>query len=718
MPAPTSLEVFVDSTEYSRYEPGRDRITASIVASGGAPYADVPVVVELVKARRSRNTSVASDTLLLDTNIDPASDSTSFYLPDIVDQDLYNLARHGKYFVRATYVAESATADIGSGANGVVTVIAPGGTEGNSVSVEVVVPVAGTFPVTISYAPNTLTISLCTVNGVLDPAQNQAASISTLINAWGTVNSPGFTAVYSGDGSGVFSVAEGPTLMSGGTAEVTATTEDFDIRIVTVARFRQDWLFGIPLTSTQVLQVHQQPVNITGVTVVEVSEGNPPGFGELSYNITNSYPANALALIGTGANGTVSVEAVNAYQGTPGNSFSVEVVVPAGTSPLSAAMVGNTLTVSLSVLAGVPVALDNTATLVAAAITGVTNFTGTASGTGASSLTAAEGPTALTGGSTVTVRTLSWRGGPQVKITNPGTYVLPAGSSSAAANLLACSQGSKGFSKDYIVVKVSSILLLPTVSTNDTILLEKQQITDATLGRYLDEAVSYLENDFLNVYMEPTVVVTDRDPITIQFAAGFTAPTPIYTDPDFDVITGPLTYYVPRSGGWVNINMPFMGLLRVDSLFGAIANTRIIDIDLDWVQHYHRGGQVQLVPYSQASAFNYLGLLWVNALQGASEVPNFWHFTVLAGLRDCPPELQEFIGKYAAINALTALALAFRPGIGSLSLSRDGVSQSQSFNTQATYGIYTGAIQSYKDWIKENKQTIKAQYKGATMLVC
>ncbi len=52
-----------------------------------------------------------------------------------------------------------------------------------------------------------------------------------------------------------------------------------------------------------------------------------------------------------------------------------------------------------------------------------------------------------------------------------------------------------------------------------------------------------------------------------------------------------------------------------------------------------------------------------------------------------------------------------------MSLSRDGVSQSLSFNTQALYGIYTGAIQSYRDWIKEHKQTIRANYRGPMLRV-
>ncbi len=718
MPAPTNLEVYVDNTEYSRYETALDRINVSLAASGGAPSNNVPIRIDLIKARRERNSAIASDTVFLNGMIDPVSATTSFYLPDIVDQDHYNLARHGSYFVRATYEGTSATATVGSGINGTVNVFAPIGEEGNSFFVEVVDP-GGTSPLTIDFNVDTLTISLATVGGVVVASMNTAATIATAITSFGTTNEQ-FYATYTGNGSDSITV-EGPNPMSGGTNVVEAITPDFAIRIVSVARFKRDWLFGLPLYSTQVLQVKQGPSNITGVSIIEISEGNSPGFGELSYNITNSYPSNATALIGAGANGTVQIEADGTYQGQAGNSFSVQVNVPAtGTSPLTTTLVGNTVTVSLAVTAGVLNNSLNTATLVAGSISALPNFTGTPSGTGADPIVSAQTKTNLTGGVTTTVRTLSWKGGPAITVQGPGTYVLPGSTNTTSiAGLLGCSGNSlKGLSKDYIVVKVASLLSLPTTSTSDLILLDRMQFDDETLARYLDEAIAYLENDFLNVYLEPTVVVTDTDPQVIQFAAGVNAATPIFTNPDWDKITGPLTYYIPTNGGWLDIQMPFMGLLRVDSLFGAVANTRVIDIDLDWIQHYHKGGFVQLVPYSQATAFNYLGLLWVNALRGAVEVPNFWHFIVLAGLRDAPPELQEFVGKLAAINALTALAAAFRPGLGSMSLSRDGVSQSLSFNTQATYGIYTGAIQSYKDWIKERQAAIKANYKGATMVVC
>jgi hypothetical protein len=272
--------------------------------------------------------------------------------------------------------------------------------------------------------------------------------------------------------------------------------------------------------------------------------------------------------------------------------------------------------------------------------------------------------------------------------------------------------------QDYIVVRVAGPTFLPTSNQTDELLIQNRQLDDAALGKYLCQAEDWLENVALAVHLEPTNVVTDRDPTMIQFAAGINAPNPIFTDPDYDFLVGPLTYFVPRSGEeWVSIQSPFPQIIRIDSLFGSVSNTRVIDIDLDWIQFYPQGGFIQIVPFNQTIAFDFLGLIWVNAIRGAAAIPNFWHFNMITGLRDCPCDLQEFIAKKAAMDALIMLGNAIRPGVGSVSLGRDGVSQSVSYTNQQQYGAYTGAIMAFKDWIESNLPKYKSKYRGATMVV-
>lgn len=715
MAAPTYITCAVDNTEYSRYETSHNTVTATVSVQGGAPYASDVVYVELRKARRSRTAVVATATLTLEGASDPQTSVVQFYLPDIVDQDMVNLVRHGKYFVQAYSPATSATVDIGSGANGTVTLTAPEGTAGNSWSIDVIVP-GGTSPLSATCTLNAITVSLAVSGGVPVSSENTANLVANAIMS--LYPQTGVAAYASGDASGVFSANIPVTYFSGGTDLITGDSDDFDIRIVTVERLKQDWLFGIDLAATEMLQAVQQPQNIDGLTITKVSKGHPKGFGVLNYETHDDVVSNSQTTIGSGANGTVTIIGADSLVGSAGNGVSVVVTVPTGTSGLSASYSSTTrtLTIALAVSGGVPVGGSNTATLVAAAITALPEFTATASGTGASSISAAT-TTTLTGGVTNTVRTLNWRGGPLVSLNKAGTFIIPAGSigASPAASLLPTSTQA---SQHYITVRVTSPALLPTTSYAEQILVENKQMDDATVGRFLDEAIAYVENDILATFVEPTNVVTDRDPTTIQFAAGINAPTPLFTDPDYDLIVNPVTYFVPRdSGEWLKIQLPFTQVLRVDNLFGAIANTRVIDIDLQWIESSGPGGFLQLVPFNQEVAFDFVGLIWVNSIRGAVELPNFWHFNVIAGLRDCPPEVQQFIAKHAAINALTAAGAAFRPGMSSLSLGRDGVSESVSYNTAAQFGIYTGTIASYKEWLQDAEKKLRGKYRGITMVV-
>ncbi len=602
MAAPTTIEVSVDELEFSRYEPGRDKITATIAVSGGGPYTAEEIIVDLVKDRRSRDAVVASETITVDGPNDTQEFTVEFFLPNIVDQDLLSLIRFGDYFVRATSVTDDTI------------------------------------------------------------------------------------------------IGESPS---------------FKLRVVTTQRLKDDYLFGIDLAATEIRAPKFQPTSITGVVISQVSKTHEIGFNQLTYTFNKNITTNATAAIGSGADGTVTITAdgTDDVTGVDGNAFSVEVVVPSGTSALSAVFASNILTVSLDVTAGVPNAGANTATLVAGVIAALAEFSAVASGTGATALTIAEGPTAFTGGVSTVSRLLTWAGGTSVAITEAKTYILRAGSPAPLAKLVPSSN-------EFICVKVRSLLLLPKSNVTEEILITKEVLSDETLGRYIDESIAWIENVLLATHIEPTNIVTDRDPTTIQFAAGVNAPTPIFTDTDFDQLVSPITYFRPSHGtNWVHISVPYPQILRVDSLFGAIANTRVIDIDLEWIEHSQTAGVIQLVPFNQEIAFDFVGLIWTNALRGAVELPNFWHFNMIVGLRDATPDIQELIGKKAAIRALVVAGMALRPGVGSLSLSRDGVSQSVSYTNSANYGIYNATIQAYKDWIDEHSKEIKGKYRGLMMVV-
>lgn len=127
--------------------------------------------------------------------------------------------------------------------------------------------------------------------------------------------------------------------------------------------------------------------------------------GDRLYAAGVPVPASALtgrratATIGAalGANGTIVI--TTETEGTAGNSYTVQVTVPAGTAKLSVTLTGTAIVVALSVVGGVPVANENRAIRIAKALDDLPGFTAThLPGTGASPFTAAEGPTAFANG--------------------------------------------------------------------------------------------------------------------------------------------------------------------------------------------------------------------------------------------------------------------------------------------------------------------------------
>lgn len=492
--------------------------------------------------------------------------------------------------------------------------------------------------------------------------------------------------------------------------DVNGESEDFAITIMTVARLKSDYLFGVDLSASRILEPKFQPSGLEGVTVKEVSRNHPVGFGLLHYSYHLSNTASASATIDA-----LTITAEECSSGEAGNLLTVEVLVPSGTSSLSVSYSEPTLTISLDVVAGVPSVDANRIFRIAELIEELDDFSASFTGTGVDPLSTATS-VAFTGGTSSAVRTMSWDGGESVTIRSAGSHILRRGAASTN-NPLAQLIGTAA-SSEYIIVHVRSVALLPTESVTQELLIEKKQIDDQTLARFINEAVSWLEEVALAVRLEPTNVVTNADPTTIQYTAGVGAPTPIFADADFDFIESPLTYFIGKGNEeWISIKTPYMSLLRVDNFFGAIANTRVIDIDLDWIEFSEKGGFIQLVPFNQEIAFDFVGLIWSSALRGAVALPNFWHFNMIVGLRECPSILQAVIGKLAAVDALTVLGQALSPGVGSTSISRDGVSESISYTNQAQYGAYSGAISAFKEFVEQEIQKFKGKYRGITMVV-
>lgn len=288
-----------------------------------------------------------------------------------------------------------------------------------------------------------------------------------------------------------------------------------------------------------------------------------------------------------------------------------------------------------------------------------------------------------------TQRQLSWGAGPLVSITAPGRYLLKYDCNGS----------------DYIVVQIRSLSALPTVGTTDDLFMAHAKITEAMMRRWIEQACDWLENDKIaGVFLEPTRIVTD--PVLLGGE-----------QPDWDLLVPPITFFPVMPARWIDIFFPYMGLLRLDKLWGQIANVQVIDVVLEWAEITERNGMVQLVPFNASVAFQFIGLVWVESLRGRIELPNFWHYNAVAGLREVDPILIEIIGKKAAMDALTQAGHAYRGGFSSQSISRDGVSESVSYTASAIYGIYAATIEDYNKFLNREIKQIKGRYRGLNVVV-
>jgi hypothetical protein len=295
-------------------------------------------------------------------------------------------------------------------------------------------------------------------------------------------------------------------------------------------------------------------------------------------------------------------------------------------------------------------------------------------------------------------RFLSWCSGPLVEIiTGKTKYILRLSNTSA-----------------YITVMVD-VTSLPTENKVEDLLIERKDLDEERIKDIIDQAISWVEDVELHIYIEPTRICTELDPNQVAFDAD--SDVPVFVGADWDCKVDALTYYRASAGHWISIRFPYFPLIRIDELYGKVSNTRILDVALEWIEIQERGGFVELVPFNQEIAFNFIGLVWVESLRGPVPIPNFWNFNAKVGFCKTPAILIELVAKKAAVDLLTIAGQAFRGGVSSTSLSRDGVSESVSYTASATYGIYSATIEDYNKWIKGTLKNMRASFKGPTMFV-
>ena len=162
-------------------------------------------------------------------------------------------------------------------------------------------------------------------------------------------------------------------------------------------------------------------------------------------------------------------------------------------------------------------------------------------------------------------RFLSWDNGELIPVTQLyKEYVLP----------------TQGPGAEFVQVKLDWYSL-PAANVSESLFIDELKLQDREIRRYVRDICDQLESSLLQVYLEPTMLITDVDPSTLSFSG---SSGELIIDDDFDFIKSPISFYPRRGGQWISIQLPFSQVIRVDQLFGAVANTRVVQINPEWIE--------------------------------------------------------------------------------------------------------------------------------------
>lgn len=256
----------------------------------------------------------------------------------------------------------------------------------------------------------------------------------------------------------------------------------------------------------------------------------------------------------------------------------------------------------------------------------------------------------------------------------------------------------------YIEVAVDHFNL-PAESASEAILIDQESLDDDFLQREIEKATQEVEIT-LKVFLEPTRVATE----------------PYFSNPEagefFDAEAEPLAFYSKdfnlRGMSW-QMQLPYHQLMQVEGVVGYIGNMKVLQIQQGALSAERKSGVINILPYNSSFAMYYNFYMGINFWGPREFIPGFWRYKAVAGIDETTPgDVLKMVGYTAAASVLTTAEQAYRAGINSESISKDGVSRSISYNSK---GIYDTTIQEYKEWLKTKGPKLRNIYRGIPMVI-
>lgn len=230
---------------------------------------------------------------------------------------------------------------------------------------------------------------------------------------------------------------------------------------------------------------------------------------------------------------------------------------------------------------------------------------------------------------------------------------------------------------------------------------EGNSISDDTIKFYLNSAQQELEN-FLEVKLNKTIIQESHD----------------YSRNEFS------------EWGHLNTNFPVLEAIK---LSGQFTSKEQIVYPSSWLREKNtNAGQqnlvrrVNLMPFTgDAAEINtvFVGAFPYMPMAGtlSGRIPEYWHLTYCTGWNkaDLPKDIMSAMGKMAAIPIFHMLGdiILANAGIGSQSISIDGLSQSVNTTAGVENAGYGARITQYKKELEVELKTLKGLYNGDIKMV-
>lgn len=175
---------------------------------------------------------------------------------------------------------------------------------------------------------------------------------------------------------------------------------------------------------------------------------------------------------------------------------------------------------------------------------------------------------------------------------------------------------------------------------------------------------------------------------------------------------------------WGRIDLNYRPVVSIDQVFFSYPGTgfaKMFQIPASWIRLDRKYGNFKIVPASGAALMGLNGYL-LSVFAGGRGVPRSIFIDYQTGIdpdtmADEHADLLEGLRYRTVLNLMGVLNVVRSSGVGSHSISQDGQSQSESFQS-GKWGAYSGTVEMYQAQEKDIRNNWRQQEHGVPLVVC